>query len=214
MNPTMHRIFLVDDHPLMRRGLRQLIELQLDFQVIGEATNGIDALQKIESANPDLIILDSNMPQCNGIETLKKLRSAGYQNKIMMYTVSDDEQNLRQALKQGADGYILKDIEPEELIQNIREILLGDIVISSALTPVLARSLRLPSAAEPSATLTVRERDVLSMMVSGYSNKVIGSKLGITEGTVKIHVKNLLHKLGLRSRVEAVVWAMKQSSNR
>ncbi len=212
MSPSIHRILLVDDHPLMRRGLRQLLELQMDLQVTGEAANGIEALQQIESANPDLIILDSNMPQCNGIETLKKLRSAGFRHKIMMYTVSDDEQNLRQALKQGADGYILKDIEPEELIQNIREILQGDIVISSALTPVLARSLRLP-AAEPSTALTVREREVLSMMVAGYSNKVIGSKLGITEGTVKIHVKNLLHKLGLRSRVEAVVWAMKQSSH-
>lgn len=205
--PPRARILLVDDHPMMRRGIRQLLELEDDFLIVGEANNGEEALLLIDSLQPQLILLDNNMPQMNGVETLKRLRQIGYTGKILLFTVSDAEKDVRDALRLGADGYLLKDMEPEKLIQQVREALQGELVISQALTRVLAQALREPHAA-PQVELTDREQQVLKMVAGGNSNKMIGRKLGITEGTVKVHVKNLLHKLGLRSRVEAAVWAM------
>lgn len=202
-----HTILLVDDHPLMRRGMRQLLELQNDFAVIGEASNGEEALRCVPELQPDLILLDNNMPQLNGIETLKRLRHDGYRGTVLIFTVSDAEEEVRDAMRHGADGYLLKDMEPDLLITQIREALNGVIVVSPALTRVLAQALRAPTSTQE-FELTDRERQVLKSIASGNSNKMIAQKLGITEGTVKVHVKNLLHKLGLRSRVEAAVWAL------
>jgi two-component system nitrate/nitrite response regulator NarL len=210
--PPRARILLVDDHPMMRRGIRQLLELEDDFLIVGEANNGEEALSLIDSVQPQLILLDNNMPQMNGVETLKRLRQVGYTGKILLFTVSDAERDVRDALRFGADGYLLKDMEPEKLIQQVREALQGELVISPTLTRVLAQALREPQGA-PQVELTERERQVLKMIAGGNSNKMIGRKLGITEGTVKVHVKNLLHKLGLRSRVEAAVWAMEHVQN-
>ena len=201
------RLMLVDDHPMMRRGIRQLLELEEDFLIVGEANNGEEALALLEALQPQLILLDNNMPQLNGIETLKRLRQIGYSGKVLLFTVSDAEKDVRDALRFGADGYLLKDMEPEKLIQQVRQALHGELVISPGLTRVLAQALREPQAANQ-VELTEREQQVLRMIAGGNSNKMIGRKLGITEGTVKVHVKNLLHKLGLRSRVEAAVWAM------
>lgn len=206
-NPVAHTLLLVDDHPMMRRGMRQLLELEDDLVVIGEANNGIEALQMVASLQPELVLLDNNMPEMNGVETLKRLREQNFPGKVLLFTVSDDEDDVRDAMRLGADGYLLKDMEPEQLIQQIRAALGGALVISPALTRVLAQALRNPPSASQ-LDLTDRERQVLKMIAAGSSNKVIGNKLGITEGTVKVHVKNLLHKLGLRSRVEAAVWAM------
>ncbi|HIQ43076.1 MAG TPA: two-component system response regulator NarL [Pseudomonas oleovorans] len=208
MNATLpHTLILVDDHPMMRRGLRQLIELEGDLTVIGEANNGFEACMLLERLSPDLVVLDNNMPQLNGVETLKRLREQGFAGKILLFTVSDAEHDVRDAMRFGADGYLLKDMEPEHLIARLREVLRGNLVISPSLTTVLAQALRTPQGAS-SLDLTERERQVLKMIAAGLSNKMIGNKLGITEGTVKVHVKNLLHKLGLRSRVEAAVWAL------
>ncbi|PAV49382.1 two-component system response regulator NarL [Pseudomonas sp. HAR-UPW-AIA-41] len=206
-NPVAHTLLLVDDHPMMRRGMRQLLELEDDLVVIGEANNGVEALQMVASLQPELVLLDNNMPEMNGVETLKRLREQNFPGKVLLFTVSDDEDDVRDAMRLGADGYLLKDMEPEQLIQQIRAALGGALVISPALTRVLAQALRNPPSASQ-LDLTDRERQVLKMIAAGSSNKVIGNKLGITEGTVKVHVKNLLHKLGLRSRVEAAVWAM------
>jgi two-component system nitrate/nitrite response regulator NarL len=207
-----YRIMLVDDHPMMRRGMRQLLELENDFLIVGEANNGVEALALIDSLQPQLILLDNNMPEMNGLETLRRLRERNYTGKILLFTVSDSEDDIRDALRLDADGYLLKDMEPELLIQYIRDALRDDaLVISPSLTRVLAQALRSPHGASQ-VDLTDRERQVLKMIAGGHSNKVIGHKLGITEGTVKVHVKNLLHKLGLRSRVEAAVWAMAHMS--
>lgn len=206
-SPVAHTLLLVDDHPMMRRGVRQLLELEDDLVVIGEANNGVEALQMVASLQPELVLLDNNMPEMNGVETLKRLREQNFPGKVLLFTVSDDEDDVRDAMRLGADGYLLKDMEPEQLIQQIRAALGGALVISPALTRVLAQALRNPPSASQ-LDLTDRERQVLKMIAAGSSNKVIGNKLGITEGTVKVHVKNLLHKLGLRSRVEAAVWAM------
>ncbi|MBI6600382.1 two-component system response regulator NarL [Pseudomonas putida] len=208
MNATLpHTLLLVDDHPMMRRGLRQLIELEGDLTVVGEANNGLEACELVQRLTPDLVVLDNNMPQLNGVETLKRLREQGFAGKILLFTVSDAEHDVRDAMRFGADGYLLKDMEPEHLIARLREVLRGTLVISPSLTTVLAQALRTPQGAS-SLDLTERERQVLKMIAAGLSNKMIGNKLGITEGTVKVHVKNLLHKLGLRSRVEAAVWAL------
>lgn len=206
-SPSRHRILLVDDHPMMRRGMRQLLELEDDFEIVGEAGDGEEALQQIELLQPALVLLDNNMPLMNGLETLRRLRELQFKGKVLLFTVSDAEDDIRDAMRLDADGYLLKDMEPELLIQAIRDALHGALVISPTLTRVLAQALRSPNASSQ-IDLTDRERQVLKMIAGGNSNKVIGHKLGITEGTVKVHVKNLLHKLGLRSRVEAAVWAM------
>ena len=205
--PTRHSILLVDDHPMMRRGMRQLLELEEDFEIVGEAGHGGEVLELVGRLQPELILLDNNMPNMNGLQTLKRLRELHYAGKILIFTVSDSEDDIRDAMRLDADGYLLKDMEPELLIQSIRDALHGSLVVSPTLTRVLAQALRAP---HPSShvDLTDRERQVLKTIAAGHSNKVIGHKLGITEGTVKVHVKNLLHKLGLRSRVEAAVWAM------
>lgn len=205
--PLPHTLLLVDDHPMMRRGLRQLIELETDLTVVGEANNGLEACELVQQLAPDLVVLDNNMPQLNGVETLKRLRELGFTGKVLLFTVSDAEHDVRDAMRFGADGYLLKDMEPEHLITRLREVLSGILVVSPTLTTVLAQALRAPQSAS-SLDLTDRERQVLKMVAGGLSNKMIGNKLGITEGTVKVHVKNLLHKLGLRSRVEAAVWAL------
>jgi two-component system nitrate/nitrite response regulator NarL len=192
---------------MMRRGIRQLIELESDLCVVGEANNGEEAIALVAQLNPELVLLDNNMPQLNGVETLKRLREQHYDGKVLLFTVSDAEHDVRDAMRFGADGYLLKDMEPELLIIRLREALQGALVVSPALTTVLAQALRAPQGAS-SLDLTDRERQVLKMIAGGLSNKMIGNKLGITEGTVKVHVKNLLHKLGLRSRVEAAVWSM------
>jgi two-component system nitrate/nitrite response regulator NarL len=202
-----HTLLLVDDHPMMRRGIRQLIELENDLCVVGEANNGEEAIALVAQLSPELVLLDNNMPQLNGVETLKRLREQHYDGKVLLFTVSDAEHDVRDAMRFGADGYLLKDMEPELLIMRLREALQGALVVSPALTTVLAQALRAPQGAS-SLDLTDRERQVLKMIAGGLSNKMIGNKLGITEGTVKVHVKNLLHKLGLRSRVEAAVWSM------
>ncbi|OLF53457.1 two-component system response regulator NarL [Pseudomonas chlororaphis] len=213
MNPSpSYRILLVDDHPMMRRGIRQMLELEDDLQIVGEAGHGEEALALIEPLRPDLVLLDNNMPQLNGIETLRRLRAMGYAGKVLLFTVSDAEDDIRDALRLDADGYLLKDMEPELLIQYLRDALNGALVISPGLTRVMAQALRSPPR-QADVELTERERQVLKTIAGGYSNKVIGHKLGITEGTVKVHVKNLLHKLGLRSRVEAAVWAMEHLRN-
>ncbi|WP_349746811.1 two-component system response regulator NarL [Pseudomonas frederiksbergensis] len=213
MTPSpQHKILLVDDHPMMRHGIRQMLELEDDFLIVGEASQGEEALSLIEPLQPDLVLLDNNMPQMNGIETLRRLRAMHYTGKVLLFTVSDAEDDIRDALRLDADGYLLKDMEPELLIQYIRNALNGALVISPGLTQVMAQALRAP-ARQAVVELTERERQVLKTIASGFSNKVIGHKLGITEGTVKVHVKNLLHKLGLRSRVEAAVWAMEHLRN-
>ncbi|KJZ39538.1 MULTISPECIES: two-component system response regulator NarL [Pseudomonas] len=213
MNPSpQYRILLVDDHPMMRRGIRQMLELEDDFLIVGEASHGEEALAMIEPLQPDLLLLDNNMPQMNGIETLRRLRAMHCTAKVLLFTVSDAEDDIRDALRLDADGYLLKDMEPELLIQYIRDALDGALVVSPGLTRVMAQALRSPPR-QAEVELTERERQVLKTIASGLSNKVIGHKLGITEGTVKVHVKNLLHKLGLRSRVEAAVWAMEHLRN-
>ncbi|MHC9510604.1 two-component system response regulator NarL [Kangiella sp. M94] len=202
-------IMLVDDHPLLRKGVVQLIDLEDNLEVVAEANNGEDAVKRALELDPDLIMLDLNMKGLNGVETLKAIKQTGVKAKIIMFTVSDAEADVLQALKAGVDGYILKDSEPEELIDYINKSMQGELVISAPLTQILAKSLR-PKAEKEELleALTNRESQILRYISQGDSNKVIARKLDIAESTVKVHVKHLLKKINLRSRIEAALFAV------
>ncbi|MPY07607.1 two-component system response regulator NarL [Moraxella catarrhalis] len=205
-NPA--RLLLVDDHPMLRRGLADLLSLEKDVQVIAEANHGVEALDILNQEIVDLVILDHTMPILNGIETLKKIRELGIQTKVLLFTVSDNSKDVQDALHLGVDGYLLKDMEPEQIITDIRKILRGELVISPSLAPILAQAMRKPVKTDSSHELTEREIQVAKMIAQGMSNKMIGNKLGIAESTVKVHVKHILGKIDLRTRVEIAVWAV------
>ncbi|XKE45350.1 two-component system response regulator NarL [Halomonas organivorans] len=206
-------ILIIDDHPLLRRGVTQLLELEDDMTLAGEAGEPEEGLRLAQELDPDLILLDLNMPGMDGIETLKRLREDGFAGRIVMFTVSDHEEDVVAALRAGADGYLLKDMDPDDMVQQLRQAALGRMVISDSLTALLAEALR-NQRSQPATpdihSLTQREREILRELAAGLSNKLIARKLDITEGTVKVHVKHLLKKLNLRSRVEAAVWAVQE----
>ncbi|KTG28854.1 two-component system response regulator [Idiomarina sp. WRN-38] len=204
-------IMLVDDHPLLRKGLKQLIAMEDDMRVVAEASSGADALKLAEEYDPDLIVLDLNMQGMDGIQTLKTLRDKGVSSRIIILTVSDADDDVVAAITNGADGYLLKDMEPELLLEQIHRAVTGKMVLSEAITEILATALRQPkSVNSPLSSLTNREYEILSLIAQGMSNKMIARELDISDGTVKVHVKHLLKKLGLRSRVEAAVWMVNQ----
>lgn len=205
-------ILLIDDHPMLRNGVKQLISLESSLQVIGEAGDGKTGIQIAGEQDPDLILLDLNMPGMNGFETLDELRKRELSGRIILFTVSNYSDDLVNALKRGADGYLLKDMEPEELIVALKEAASGKLVVSPTLASVLAESLRDNTTQDDNniASLTPREADILELISQGLSNKMIARKLDIAESTVKVHVKHLLKKLNLKSRVEAAVWVLQQ----
>ena len=202
-------ILIVDDHPLFRKGVIQLIQAAPEFRFVGEAASGREGIALAHSLQPDMILLDLNMKDMSGIDVLKTLKDAGLDSRIIMLTVSDQAEDLVAALQAGADGYLLKDMEPEDLMAHLVEAAHGRIAITDRLTQLLAASLREKSrpTSLTEAGLTEQESRILDLIANGLSNKLIAKELDITEGTVKVHVKHLLKKLNLRSRVEAAVWA-------
>ncbi|HQW52535.1 MAG TPA: response regulator [Acinetobacter sp.] len=206
------RLLLVDDHPLLRRAVAELLSLESDLSVVGQASNGQEALDFLAKNNVDLVILDHKMPILTGMETLKEIKARNFNTKTILFTVSDSGEDIQEALKLGVDGYLLKDIEPELINTDIRKILRGELVISPSLAPILAQILRTPSIEDISSNLTSRELQVIQMISEGLSNKMIAHKLSITESTVKVHVKHILNKTGLRTRVEAAVWTVNHLS--
>ncbi len=203
------KILITDDHPLLRSGIVQLIALEDDMEAVGEASNGEEAIQKALKLEPDLILLDLNMKGMNGIETLIRLREEGVTARIIMFTVSDNQEDVVAALQSGADGYLLKDMEPDKLILCIRDATRGKLALSPELNELLALAIRSKSSTAPNASsLTKRERQILKLIASGMRNKLIARRLDITEGTVKVHVKRLFKKLRLKSRVEAAIWSI------
>ncbi|MCA6063755.1 two-component system response regulator NarL [Thalassolituus sp. LLYu03] len=205
-------IMLVDDHPLLRKGLKQLFEFEDDLNVVAEASNGEDALRLADELEPDLIILDLHMQGMDGLETLKKMRDNGITSRIVMLTVSDADEDVLTAISNGADSYLLKDTDPDLLLEQIKQAISGKMVLSEPVTQVLAAAIRRPTVKPVSEldALTAREIDILKCIAKGLSNKLIARELDISDGTVKVHVKHLLKKLGLRSRVEAAVWMVNQ----
>lgn len=205
---TIAKIILVDDHPMLRKGVSQLISLEDNLQVVAEANSGEEAIKLAIQMESDLILLDLNMKGLSGIDTLISLKRAEVKAKIVIFSVSDNESDVLQAIKLKADGFLLKDSEPEELIEKINDALMGKFVLSDPLTQILARSLQAGKKHSLIDKLTQRELEILRCIVAGKANKVIATKLGITDATVKVHVKNLLKKLGFKTRVEAAVWAV------
>jgi two-component system nitrate/nitrite response regulator NarL len=210
-------IITIDDHPLFRKGLADLIEMDDSLVLIGEAASGEEGLNLAVQLEPDLVLLDINMKGMDGLETLRALKAADLDSRVMMLTVSDNEEDVLAAIRAGADGYLLKDMEPEDTLESIRAAASGKLVVSERLTELLAAALRseanTPQDSEEAA-LTQREHEILDLIAEGLSNKLIARALDISPGTVKVHVKNVLRKLNLNSRVEAAVWALKHANNR
>lgn len=204
------RVLVVDDHPLFRRGVCQLLGMKAAFQVVAEAADGAGGLALARDLMPDLILLDLNMRGMNGIETLKALRDADFDGRIIILTVSNAADDLIAAIRAGADGYVLKDDEPAAMLELIDQAMRGQTAISPELTSLLAAALRQESVVENRAQvhLTERETAILKCLAAGMSNKLIARELEIMESTVKVHIRNLLKKLKFRSRVEAAVWAV------
>lgn len=208
------RIMLVDDHPMLRRGLADLLALEDDLLPVAQASSGEEAVRIATSIEPelDLILLDLNMPGLNGIETTKALRTAGVVAKIIIFSVSDEHSDVVEALREGADGYLLKDMEPEDIVLQLRAAVQGKTALSPELTQILASAIKGRLEPTPQTVdLTRREKDVLELIARGQSNKLIARNLEISEGTVKVHVKRVLYKLGLRSRTEAAIWALENN---
>ncbi len=205
-----NRILIIDDHPLFRKGVAQLIAMAPHLQVVGEASNGEQGVAMAKELDPDMILLDLHMTGTGGIETLRAIRDAGMDCRVVILTVSDNADDLVAAIRSGADGYLLKDMEPEDLLAAIDEALNGRTVIGERLNGLLARAIRDEAAAKQRdmAALTDREKEILQGLAQGLSNKLIARNLDISEATVKVHVKNLLKKLGFHSRLEAAVWTV------
>jgi len=203
-------VVIVDDHPLFRRGLTQLLGTLPRFTLLGEASCGKDGIQLVKSVHPDLLLLDLNMKDMSGLDVLRELKSSDLDTRIVMITVSDQAEDLVAALRAGADGYLLKDMEPEQMLENLQSVADGRIIVSEALTHLLAVALRQQKRPDnpEEAGLTEQELRILERIATGKSNKLIGKELDIAEGTVKVHVKHILRKLNLRSRVEAAVWSV------
>ncbi len=190
--------------------MRQLLDLEPSLRVLAEASSGEEGVQEVSRHQPDLVLLDLNMKGMGGLKTLEAIKALDPETRVVVLTVSDTADDLIAAIRGGADGYLLKDMEPEELLAQIREAVFGRTVISEGLAGRLAQALRAEAAAKNRSVhdLTERELEILRGLAEGKSNKLIARDLEITEGTVKVHVKNLLRKLSFRSRVEAAVWVV------
>lgn len=211
-----YSVMLVDDHPLLRKGLRQLLAFEEQLQIVAEASSGAEAIVLANELDPDLIILDLNMQGMDGHQTLKKMRDDGVTSRIVMLTVSDANDDVIKAISLGADGYLLKDSDPDELLEQIKKAVQGKMVLSEAVNAALAEAIRRPveKPASDLSQLTNREQEILELIAKGRSNKLIARELNISDGTVKVHVKHLLKKLHLRSRVEAAVWMVNFQSKK
>lgn len=212
MEPTTEpiRVLIIDDHPLFRRGVRQLLALAEGFNIVGEAAGGKEGIELARQLSPDLILIDLNMKDVGGLEALRTMRDLGIDSRIVVLTVSNAPDDLMTAIRSGADGYILKDNDPEDILGMLGEAMRGKSVLSPDLAALLASALREESLSvnRCQASLTEREATILKCLATGMSNKLIARELDIMESTVKVHIRSLLKKLKFRSRVEAAVWAV------
>ncbi|MCF6210175.1 MAG: response regulator [Gammaproteobacteria bacterium] len=212
------RVLLIDDHTLFRLGLKNLLE-RSGIDVVGAASTGHEGLDIVHETKPDVVLLDMRMPDMDGLSVLKKLRENGVKVPIAMLTTSSEEHDLVESLRNGAQGYLLKDMEPEDLVAALQRIVDGETVVTPQLAGTLARALSGNSGETeeektPLSGLTPRETEIIEHLAEGQSNKVIARELGITDGTVKLHVKAILRKLNISSRVEAAVIAVEQGLGR
>ena len=208
------KVLLIDDHTLFRAGLEDLLTRR-GIRVVAAVGSGDEGLIAATNLSPDIVLLDMRMPQMDGLSVLRQLRKNSPDLRVVMLTTSSNENDLVEALRSGARGYLLKDIEPDELVVALREIVAGKTVVAPELAPVLARVVQGGEArsnenkiANPFSELTPREYEILTLLAEGQSNKVIARNLGISDGTVKLHVKAILRKLNVSSRITAAVMAV------
>lgn len=212
----MIRVLLVDDQRLMREGMRTLLSLEEDLQVVGEAPDGMEGVTLALEHRPDVVLMDLRMPGMNGVEATREIRRALPAARVLVLTTFDDDASVIDALKEGAAGYLTKDLPAEEIAAAIRTVQHGGVVMPPPIAAKVVAELGRRSAPPPPnpagadpAGLTDREREVLRLLGQGYSNKEIGEHLFITEGTAKNHVSSVIEKLGLRDRTQAALWAVR-----
>ncbi len=205
------RVLIIDDHTLFREGLQGLLARR-GIEVVASLGDGQKGMQLAHKLEPDVLLLDMRMPVTDGLSILRQLQQDKFVSPIVMLTTSSDERDLVEALRSGARGYLLKDMDPDDLVVALRDIVAGKTVVAPNLTQVLARVVQGDTPPEPETSpiddLTPRESEILGLLAEGQSNKVIARNLGISDGTVKLHVKAILRKLGIHSRVEAAVIAV------
>jgi DNA-binding NarL/FixJ family response regulator len=211
----MLRILLADDHILFRKGIAALLSSREGIEVVGEASNGFEAIVQARETLPDVILMDIVMPKCDGLEATRRIKREMPHVKIVMLTASDEDQHLFEAIKSGAQGYLLKDLEPYQLYDLLENISKGETPLSGAIATKILKEFAHPS--ENSAQeeeiiepLTAREINVLQLIAEGMTNKEIASSLVISENTVKIHLRNILDKLHLQNRIQIAVYAVRQ----
>jgi two-component system nitrate/nitrite response regulator NarL len=212
MGPT--RILLVDDHVLFRKGIARLIDSQPDFEVIAEAEDGRQAVRYAKRFKPELILMDVHMPECDGLEATRLIVDDWPEAQIVMLTVSDEDQDLFTAIRNGAIGYLVKKIEPQDLFARLRGVTQGEAPISRVMAGRILREFaRVGTEVPPpdsTRSLTPREREVLQLVSKGLTNKEIGAQLHIAENTVKNHLRNILEKLHLQNRAQAAAYAVRE----
>ncbi|MFC5540990.1 response regulator transcription factor [Ureibacillus sp. FSL W7-1570] len=206
----MIRVLIADDHHVVRRGLQFFLKTQKDIEVVGEAKNGVEAVQLVEQLKPDIVLMDLVMPEMDGIEATKKIKARWPEVQILMLTSFSDKDHVVPAIEAGAAGYQLKDIEPDDLVNSIRQVMRGESIMHPVATTQLEETLKeeenLPHIKNP---LTPREKDVLAELTKGKSNREIASSLFVTEKTVKTHISNIFAKLEVQDRTQAALYAVK-----
>lgn len=212
INNMAVKIMIADDHSMIREGFKNLLELDGDIQVIAEAVDGEDCLEKLQLVKPDVLLLDINMPKKNGLEVLKSLKSRRSKLKVLVLTVHNETEYLMKAVHIGVNGYVLKDSESAELKKAIFTVADGETYIQPSLIPALnAKMIETNKDAEKIKSLTKRELDVLKLLAVGMFNKEVGKRLEISERTVKNHVSNIFKKLGVTDRTQAAVFAIRNN---
>ncbi len=211
MNPKI-RVLLVDDHTLFRSGIKSLLQRNDDFVVVDEAGDGLEGIKRARSLKPDVVLLDLHMPGVSGLEAVKVITEENPEVRVLMLTVSEDAQDLMEALRSGASGYLLKNIETDTLVDAIRRAAQGDSIVSPQMTAKLIQGVRSQPKPVPVAPerdkFSPRERDILICLAQGDSNKEIARTLDLAESTVKIHVQNIFKKLNMTSRVQVALYAV------
>ena len=207
----MIKVMLVDDQNLVRKGVRSLLELSEEIEVIAEANDGAEAIEMLPDVNPDVVLLDMRMPGLSGVDVLRRLKESDQLPPTIILTTFDDDDLVLAGIRNGAKGYLLKDVALEELVNAVKTVAAGGSIVKPAVTERLLRGLENMqtdfSSLDRPDPLTERETEILRLMAGGYSNKEIANSLGVAEGTVKNHVSNILSKMGVRDRTRAVLKA-------
>ena len=211
------KVFLCDDHTLFRQGMRKLLELEKDIKVVGEASNGQEALEELKKAMPDVVLMDINMPQMDGVTTTYKIKKKYPHINVVILTVSGDEAHIFQAIKSGATGYLLKDVSSEDVMEAIRKVYKGEALLQPVIASKVLKEFAMLDKRKVKGGdkfyngLSVREEEILRLIALGGTNKEIAQKLGISEKTVKNHVSNIFSILHVNNRTQAAIYALSEN---